>query len=107
MVGRDGSEPLMVCLVPLINKDPLHHFTHSMKVSDHSFKVVCGTPCLKILHFFQLKIIYCFSKEPIFNCTHRETTVQKSKSFDVNICKKIVSNAQQQFSSNNYYTYAH
>jgi hypothetical protein len=33
MVGRDGSVPLMVCLVPLINKDPLHHFTHSMKVT--------------------------------------------------------------------------
>lgn len=33
IVGRDGSVPLMVCLVPLINKDPLHHFTHSMKVS--------------------------------------------------------------------------
>lgn len=32
MVGRDGSSPLMVCLVPLINKDPLHSFTHSMKV---------------------------------------------------------------------------
>jgi len=32
MVGRDGSTPLMVCLVPLINKDPLHSFTHSMKV---------------------------------------------------------------------------
>lgn len=32
IVGRDGSVPLMVCLVPLINKDPLHHFTHSMKV---------------------------------------------------------------------------
>lgn len=32
MVGRDGSVPIMVCLVPLINKDPLHHFTHSMKV---------------------------------------------------------------------------
>lgn len=31
-VGRDGSVPLMVCLVPLINKDPLHHFTHTMKV---------------------------------------------------------------------------
>lgn len=31
-VGRDGSVPLMVCLVPLINKDPLHHFTHNMKV---------------------------------------------------------------------------
>lgn len=32
MVGRDGSVPIMICLVPLINKDPLHHFTHSMKV---------------------------------------------------------------------------
>lgn len=32
MVGRDGSLPLMVCLVPLINKDPLHSFTHTMKV---------------------------------------------------------------------------
>jgi hypothetical protein len=30
--GRDGSSPLMVCLVPLINKDPLHSFTHTMKV---------------------------------------------------------------------------
>lgn len=33
IVGRDGSVPLMVCLVPLINKDPLHSFTHTMKVS--------------------------------------------------------------------------
>lgn len=33
MVGRDGSVPIMVCLVPLINKDPLHSFTHNMKVS--------------------------------------------------------------------------
>lgn len=33
IAGRDGSVPLMVCLVPLINKDPLYHFTHSMKVS--------------------------------------------------------------------------
>lgn len=32
IVGRDGSVPLMVCLVPLINKDPLNHFTHTMKV---------------------------------------------------------------------------
>ncbi|XP_023223823.1 ankyrin-3 [Centruroides vittatus] len=31
-VGRDGSVPLMVCLVPLINKDPLHRLTHSKKV---------------------------------------------------------------------------
>ena len=30
--GRDGSVPLMVCLVPLINKNLLHHFTHTMKV---------------------------------------------------------------------------
>ncbi|EFA04132.1 ankyrin-3 [Tribolium castaneum] len=41
MVGRDGSVPLMVCLVPLINKDPLHHFTHSMKV--------CYLNCIRIL----------------------------------------------------------
>ncbi|CAG0900202.1 unnamed protein product [Cyprideis torosa] len=32
IAGRDGSLPLMVCLVPLINKDPLHQFTHTMKV---------------------------------------------------------------------------
>ena len=32
LVGRDGSVPLMVCFVPLINKDPLHHYTHTMKV---------------------------------------------------------------------------
>jgi len=32
IVGRDGSAPLMVCLVPLINKDLLHNFTHNMKV---------------------------------------------------------------------------
>ncbi|GFV51162.1 ankyrin-3 [Trichonephila clavipes] len=31
-VGRDGSVPLMVCLVPLINKDPLHYLTHNKKV---------------------------------------------------------------------------
>ena len=33
VVGRDGSVPLMVCLVPLINKDTLHSYTHTMKVS--------------------------------------------------------------------------
>jgi hypothetical protein len=37
IVGRDGSLPLMVCLVPLINKDPLHSFTHTMKVSFNFF----------------------------------------------------------------------
>ena len=26
--GRDGSLPLMVCLVPLVNRDHLHHFAH-------------------------------------------------------------------------------
>ncbi len=31
----------MVCLVPLINKDPLHHFTHTMKV--------CYLNCVRIL----------------------------------------------------------
>ncbi|XP_076255404.1 uncharacterized protein LOC143193220 isoform X2 [Rhynchophorus ferrugineus] len=40
-VGRDGSAPLMVCLVPLINKDPLHHFTHNMKV--------CYLNCIRLL----------------------------------------------------------
>lgn len=37
IVGRDGSVPLMVCLVPLINKDPLHSFTHTMKVRKKIF----------------------------------------------------------------------
>ncbi|CAG9854797.1 unnamed protein product [Phyllotreta striolata] len=32
VVGRDGSVPLMICLVSLINKDPIHHFTHTMKM---------------------------------------------------------------------------
>lgn len=41
MVGRDGSDSLMVCLIPLINKDPLHHFTHNMKV--------CYLNCIRIL----------------------------------------------------------
>ncbi|KAK6620571.1 hypothetical protein RUM43_010863 [Polyplax serrata] len=41
IAGRDGSVPLMVCLVPLINKDPLYHFTHSMKV--------CYLNCVRIL----------------------------------------------------------
>lgn len=31
-VGRDGSVPLMVCLVPLINKNPLPYLTHTMKI---------------------------------------------------------------------------
>jgi len=39
--GRDGSVPLMVCLVPLINKDPLHHFSHHMKI--------CYLNCVRIL----------------------------------------------------------
>ena len=34
--GRDGSVPLMVCLVPLINKNLLHHFTHTMKVINNN-----------------------------------------------------------------------
>lgn len=41
VVGRDGSVPIMVCLVPLINKDPLHHFTHTMKV--------CYLNCIRLL----------------------------------------------------------
>ena len=39
--GRDGSVPLMVCLVPLVNRDPLHHFNHNMKV--------CYLNCVRIL----------------------------------------------------------
>ena len=39
--GRDGSVPLMVCLVPLVNRDPLHHFNHTMKV--------CYLNCVRIL----------------------------------------------------------
>ena len=41
MEGRDGSVPLMVCLVPLVNRDPLHHFNHNMKV--------CYLNCVRIL----------------------------------------------------------
>lgn len=42
VVGRDGSVPIMVCLVHTIrNKDPLHHFSHTMKV--------CYLNCIKIL----------------------------------------------------------
>ncbi|XP_037938904.1 ankyrin-3 [Teleopsis dalmanni] len=41
IVGRDGSVPLMVLLVPLINKDQFHHYTHSMKV--------CYLNCIRIL----------------------------------------------------------
>lgn len=47
IVGRDGSVPIMVCLVPLINKDPLHHFTHSMKVS-----VLRNELCVKYSYLF-------------------------------------------------------
>lgn len=41
VVGRDGSVPIMVCLVPLINKDPLHNFSHTMKV--------CFLNCIRLL----------------------------------------------------------
>lgn len=37
IVGRDGSVPIMVLLIPLINKDTLQHYTHSMKVSTNIF----------------------------------------------------------------------
>ena len=39
--GRDGSVPLMVCLVSLLHRDILHHFTHTMKV--------CYLNCVRIL----------------------------------------------------------
>lgn len=32
IVGRDGSVPLENIIIPLINRDALQHFTHSMKV---------------------------------------------------------------------------
>lgn len=57
VVGRDGSMPLMVCLVPLINKDPLHHFTHTMKVSEFN----TGTRnfnTVRSLHFFSTMHIF-------------------------------------------------
>ena len=48
-VGKDGSVPLMVCLVPLINKDPLHHFTHTMKV---------GSVCYGCRHYLNTRAHY-------------------------------------------------
>ena len=48
--GRDGSLPLMVCLVPLVNRDHLHHFTHRQHwykwsgAGDHSWQGSPGTP---------------------------------------------------------------
>jgi len=39
--GRDGTVPIMVCLIPLINNDPLHHYSHLMKV--------CYLNCVRIL----------------------------------------------------------
>ncbi|XP_037810103.1 uncharacterized protein LOC119602585 [Lucilia sericata] len=41
IVGRDGSVPIMVLLIPLINTDTLQHYTHSMKV--------CFVNCIRIL----------------------------------------------------------
>lgn len=55
--GRDGSVPLMVCLVPLINKDPLHHFTHTMKVIGGRTKLLAlgghALLCLADENFYQ------------------------------------------------------
>ena len=47
--GRDGSVPLMVCLVPLINKDPLHHFSHLMKVGPLPDRLHCILHCVGLL----------------------------------------------------------
>ncbi|CAB3384699.1 Hypothetical predicted protein [Cloeon dipterum] len=41
ITGRDGSVPLMVCLVPLINKEHLRSFSHHMKV--------CYLNCVRLL----------------------------------------------------------
>lgn len=47
----------MVCLVPLINKDPLHHFTHSMKVGQvNLFFSVHFFLKMKKLHFVRNSI---------------------------------------------------
>lgn len=53
IVGRDGSVPIMVLLVPLINKDHLHHFTHSMKV-----KLDYNIECISILNISPLQVCY-------------------------------------------------
>lgn len=39
IVGRDGSVPIIICLVPLINKDQLHHFTHTKKVGSRRYMI--------------------------------------------------------------------
>ncbi|XP_032595987.1 ankyrin-3 [Drosophila grimshawi] len=59
IVGRDGSVPIMVLLVPLINKDHLHHFTHSMKV--------CYMNCIRILlqHGANLNCSYRANLKPL------------------------------------------
>ena len=41
MEGRDGSVPLMVCLVPLVNRDPLHQINHLNKR--------CYLSCVRLL----------------------------------------------------------
>lgn len=56
IVGRDGSVPLMVCLVPLINKDPLHHFTHNMKVCICKWFIFL---LLILLSFVQINSLLC------------------------------------------------
>lgn len=82
-VGRDGSVPIMVCLVPLINKDQLHHYTHSMKVCfvncirillQHGARPNCSYRCkLTPLHV----LIFTVSENFTLNCD-----MQKRQNFD-------------------------
>ena len=62
VVGRDGSVPLMVCLVPLINKDPLHHFTHTMKVH------LCSYQYFSFNFFFFTKTMDYLGQVFYLNC---------------------------------------
>lgn len=66
MVGRDGSSPLMICLIPLINKDPLHSFTHSMKV------IILINPLVILINlivhfrcFISIVFVYFYNMEQI------------------------------------------
>lgn len=70
MVGRDGSAPIMVCLVPLINKDQLQHFNHSMKVC--TFLSIQ----FSFIHYsYTFNFIFRFSFHP--NSTQQKTKNKK------------------------------
>lgn len=72
IVGRDGSVPIMVLLVPLINKDHLHHFTHSMKVKlDYNIKCRCilNSSPLQVCYLNCIRILLQHGANP--NCSYR------------------------------------